>query len=82
MDAPSEQSPETNDSNRTMNNRKRPTATYDSEIISLTHGMDRLQAHCTRATDMEAIRDVCTALERTEQRFFDSRQLRLDGILE
>ncbi|KRX46344.1 hypothetical protein T05_13250 [Trichinella murrelli] len=82
MDAASEQSPATNDSNRTMNNRKRPTATYDSEIISLTDGMDRLQAHCTRATDMEAIRDVSTALERTEQRFFDSRQLRLVGILE
>ncbi|KRX25503.1 hypothetical protein T07_7550 [Trichinella nelsoni] len=61
MDAPSEQSPATNDSNRTMNNRKRPTATYDSEMISLTHGMDRLQAHCARATDMEAIREVSTA---------------------
>ncbi|KRX61091.1 hypothetical protein T09_4910 [Trichinella sp. T9] len=82
MDTPSDQTSTQNDSTSSLTSQKRQVVTYDSERMALSYWMDRLQKLCARATNMEAIREATRALERTIQPFFDSRQLRLDGIPE
>ncbi|KRZ53703.1 hypothetical protein T02_8589 [Trichinella nativa] len=82
MDTPSDQTSTQNDSTSSLTSQKRQVVTYDSERMALSYWMDRLQKLCARATNMEAIRESTRALQRTMQPFFDSRQLRLDGIPE